>query len=131
MTDQRLKSFADRIDALEEERKGVVGDIKDVFVEVKSAGYNPKALRKVLAERRKKTDATFEAELELYRAALAEPGATYRSVAEKTGASKSKLQRRMRRWKKKAGPGHRQSAEYALKAAVTAALVLAAKRAAK
>ena len=35
--------------------------------------------------------------------------------------------RRMRRWKKRAGPGHRQSAAHALKAAVTAALVVAAR----
>ncbi len=35
--------------------------------------------------------------------------------------------RRIRRWKTKAGNGHRQSAEYALKAAVTAALVAAAR----
>ena len=89
----RLKSFADRIDRLEEERVAIVGDVKDVYVEVKQAGYNPKALRKVLAERRKKTDATLEAEIEVYRAALAEPGATYRSAAAKTGASKSKLHR--------------------------------------
>lgn len=33
--------------------------------------------------------------------------------------------RRMRRWKKKAGPGHRQSAAHALKAAVTQALIAA------
>lgn len=36
----RLKSFADRIDRLEEEKKGIGGDIKDVYTEVKSAGYN-------------------------------------------------------------------------------------------
>jgi len=36
--------------------------------------------------------------------------------------------RRMRRWKKKAGPGHRQSAAHALKAAVTVALIAAAQR---
>lgn len=36
--------------------------------------------------------------------------------------------RRMRRWKKRAGPGHRQSAAHALKAAVTQALIAAASR---
>jgi hypothetical protein len=39
--------------------------------------------------------------------------------------------RRMRRWKKKAGPGHRQSAAHALKGAVTQALIAAAQRASK
>ena len=97
MTGNRVKSYADRIDALEEEKKGISGDIKDVFTEVKSAGYNANALRKVLAERRKKTDAELEADIELYRAALAEPGATYRSVSAKTGIPKSTLQRRVPR----------------------------------
>ena len=93
MTDARLKSFADRIDRLEEERKAIGGDVRDVYVEVKSAGYNPKALRKVLADRRRKTDDQLEAEIERYRAALGVPGATYRGVAEQIGVSKSKLQR--------------------------------------
>lgn len=88
-----LKRFADRIDNLEEERVAIVGDIKDVFTEVKSKGYNAKALRKVLADRRKKTDEELEADMEMYRAALAEPGATYRSVAERHGIPKTNLHR--------------------------------------
>lgn len=88
-----LKRFADRLDSLEEERVGIVGDIKDVFTEVKSKGYNAKALRKVLADRRKKTDEELEADMEMYRAALAEPGATYRSVAERHGIPKTNLHR--------------------------------------
>ncbi len=93
MTDNRLHSFAARIDRLEDERKAIGGDIKEVYVEVKSAGYNVKALRKVLAERRKKTDAELEADIEMYRAELAKPGATLRGVAADHGISKSKLQR--------------------------------------
>lgn len=89
--DLKLNSYADRVDRLEEERKALGVDVREVFVEVKSAGYNPKALRKVLAERRKKTDEEFEAEVEAYRAALGI--ATYRAVADRLGVSKSKLQR--------------------------------------
>lgn len=89
----RLKSFADRIDRLEEEKKALSGDVKDVYTEVKSAGYNPKALRKVLADRRRKSDDELAADMETYRAALGVPGATYRAVAEQLGVTKSKLQR--------------------------------------
>lgn len=91
--DTRLTSFAERLDRLEDEKQGIASDIKDVYAEVKSAGYNPKALRRVLADRRRKPDAEFEADLDLYRAALGVPGATYRSVAGELGVSKSKLQR--------------------------------------
>lgn len=93
ISNERLKSYADRIDRLEEEKKAITGDVRDIYTEVKSAGYNPKALRKVLAERRKKTDEELEADMEAYRSALGMPGATYRSVAEKLGVSKSKLHR--------------------------------------
>lgn len=89
----RLKSFAERIDRLEEEKKAISGDVKDVYTEVKSAGYNAKALRKVLADRRRKSDDELAADMELYRAALGVPGATYRAVAEQLGVTKSKLQR--------------------------------------
>ncbi len=92
-TDNRLKAFADRLDRLEDERLAIVADTREIYEELKGEGYNPKALRRVLKERRKKPDAALEADVELYRAALGEPGATYRAVAEKLGVSKSKLQR--------------------------------------
>lgn len=91
--DARLKSFADRLDRLEDERLAVVHDAKEVYGEAKSAGYNPKALRKVLADRRRKTDEALQADIEFYRSLLGEPGSTYRSVADRIGVSKSKLQR--------------------------------------
>jgi uncharacterized protein (UPF0335 family) len=93
MTNNKLESYATRIDRLEEERTAIGADIKEIYTEVKSAGFNPKALRKVLAERRKPDDAQYAADLDAYRAALGMPGATYRSVAEELGVSKSKLQR--------------------------------------
>jgi uncharacterized protein (UPF0335 family) len=93
MTNNKIQAYAERIIRLLDERDGYTSDVKDVYAEVKSAGFNPKALRKVVAEIRKGTDEAFEAELESYRAALREPGATYRSVAEQTGISKSTLHR--------------------------------------
>lgn len=92
-TGAKIKSYVERVERLEDERKGIGSDIRDIYTEAKGNGFNAKALRKLVAERRRKTDAELEADLEMYRAALAEPGATYRSVAAKTGASKSKLQR--------------------------------------
>lgn len=70
--DDRLLSIVERIEALEEERRGLAGDIKDIYAEAKSAGYNPKALRAIVAERRE--DAAERAQrlalLDTYRAAL-------------------------------------------------------------
>ena len=52
MTDNsRLKSYVDRIEAVMAEKKVLSEDIKDIFTEVKSAGYNPKAVRKIIQER--------------------------------------------------------------------------------
>lgn len=53
MTDGRLKSFIERIETLEEEKKNTTGDIRDVYQEAKGEGYDPKILRKVVALRRK------------------------------------------------------------------------------
>jgi uncharacterized protein (UPF0335 family) len=93
MGDAKLKSFVDRIERVEGERKDLAGDVRDIYVEAKGNGYNPKALRKIIAQRRQKTDEQLEAEIEAYRAALGMPGATYRSVAEEFGVKKSTLHR--------------------------------------
>lgn len=47
-----LRAFAERIERLDEERKALVDDIKEVFDEAKSAGFDAKILRKVLARRK-------------------------------------------------------------------------------
>ena len=47
----RLKSFILRIEKLEEERKAIGGDIKDVYSEAKGVGYDVKTMRKVIALR--------------------------------------------------------------------------------
>lgn len=93
MSADRLNTFAQRLDRLEDDRQALMEDIREVYSEVKGEGYNPRALRKVLAERRKPTPADLQADLDVYRAALGVEGATYRSVAEQFGISKSKLHR--------------------------------------
>jgi len=68
----RLKSFVERIERLEEEKKGIADDIKDVYAEAKSAGFDVKVMRQVV--RLRKLDAADRAEqeeiLDLYKHAL-------------------------------------------------------------
>jgi uncharacterized protein (UPF0335 family) len=98
MTNNKVASYAERIERLLDERATIDADIKDIYTEVKSADLKPKVLRKAIANKRRKTDAQFEAEVEEYAALLlALPGATYRGVAEQTGIPKSTLQRRVPR----------------------------------
>lgn len=49
---QRLTSFVQRIERLEEERKAIGGDIKEVYSEAKGAGFDTKIIRKVIAIRK-------------------------------------------------------------------------------
>lgn len=49
---QRLKSFISRIERLEEEKKTMGADIREIYSEAKSAGYDPKIMRKVISLRK-------------------------------------------------------------------------------
>ncbi len=49
---QRLQSIIDRIERLEEERKALASDIKDIFLEAKSAGFEVPVLRQLLRIRK-------------------------------------------------------------------------------
>lgn len=72
MAADRLKSIIDRIERLEEERKHLQGDIKDIYTEAKSAGFDTKVLRMLIAAR-KKDQAEWEEQqalLETYMKAL-------------------------------------------------------------
>lgn len=62
ISEGRLKSFIQRVERLEEEKKGLGQDIREVYSEAKSAGYDPKIMRKVVALRR--LDAADRAEQE-------------------------------------------------------------------
>ena len=68
----RLRSLVDRIERLEEERKALGSDIKDIYAEAKSAGYTPAIIRLLVKERRMDEAERQEREalLETYRAAL-------------------------------------------------------------
>ncbi len=63
----QLRSIIERVERLEEDKKSITDDIKDVYAEAKGNGYNPKALRVVV--QRRKADARKLAELEADTAA--------------------------------------------------------------
>ena len=67
-----LRRLIERAERLEEEKKGIADDIKDVMVEAKSRGYDTKAIRKIMAIRKKKKEEYQEEEtiLETYMTAL-------------------------------------------------------------
>lgn len=69
---ERLQSFIDRIERLEEEKAGIANDIKDIYAEAKSAGFDTKIIRKIIALRKKEPQERSEEEmlLETYMAAL-------------------------------------------------------------
>lgn len=52
ISEQRLNVFIQRIERLEEEKKALTSDIKEVYDEAKSAGFDTKIMRKVVAIRR-------------------------------------------------------------------------------
>ena len=70
--DEKLKSFIERIERLEEEKNNITCDIKEVFSEAKSMGYDPKIMRKILILRKMDIDERLEQEalLDTYRNAL-------------------------------------------------------------
>ena len=68
----RLRSLVERIERLEEERKALAGDIKDIYSEAKSAGFDVKVLRQLIRIRKQEPAEVEEIEslLEVYRRAL-------------------------------------------------------------
>jgi uncharacterized protein (UPF0335 family) len=71
-TDDRLRLLIERIERLEEEKKGIADDIRDVYAEAKAVGYDPKIMRQVVRLRKMKPDDRSEMEmiLDTYKAAL-------------------------------------------------------------
>ena len=71
-TDDRLRLLIERVERLEEEKKGIADDIKDVYSEGKAVGYDAKIMRQIVRLRKMKPDdrAEMEAILDLYKAAL-------------------------------------------------------------
>lgn len=71
-TDDRLRLLIERIERLEEEKKGIGDDIKDVYLEGKAVGYDTKIMRQIVRLRKMQPDdrKEMEAILDLYKAAL-------------------------------------------------------------
>ena len=70
--DDKLKSFIKRLERLLEERNNINLDIREVFSEAKSMGYDPTIMRKILALRKMDNDERLEQEtlLKTYKIAL-------------------------------------------------------------
>jgi uncharacterized protein (UPF0335 family) len=71
-TDNQLRLFIERIERLEEEKKGIADDIRDVYAEAKSQGYDVKIMRQIVRLRKLPPHDRKEMELLLdtYKAAL-------------------------------------------------------------
>lgn len=71
-----LRSFIERIERLEADAKSIADDKKEVYAEAKGRGYDTKAIRKIIAERKRDRDDVAEelAVLDLYRHALGMDG---------------------------------------------------------
>ena len=68
----QLRAFIERIERLEEEKKTIADDIKDVYAEMKGTGFDTKAVRSIIRLRKQDQAERQEAEaiLDLYKAAL-------------------------------------------------------------
>jgi uncharacterized protein (UPF0335 family) len=67
-----LKAFVERVERLEEEKKAIADDIRDVYAEAKANGFDVKALRAVVRLRKEDVNERkeYEAVLETYMHAL-------------------------------------------------------------
>lgn len=72
VTGERLRSFVERIERLEEEKKEVADQIKEVFAELKAEGFDTTAVRAIVRRRKQDPDTVAEQEavIELYLSAL-------------------------------------------------------------
>lgn len=68
----RLRSIIERTERLEDERKALSGDIKDIMTEAKSAGFNVKVIRQIINIRKREPADVEEQEtlLDIYRRAI-------------------------------------------------------------
>lgn len=68
----RLQSLVTRIERMEEEKKAAADDIKDLYVEAKSAGFDPKVIKQMIKERKKEAAEVeeYNTMCEIYRSAL-------------------------------------------------------------
>jgi len=71
-TKNQLMSYIERIERMEEEKAAVASDIKDIYTEAKSTGFEPKIIRKIVSLRRKSKEERQEEEalLETYMSSI-------------------------------------------------------------
>lgn len=69
---QRLTSFIERIERLEEEKTALMEDIKEIYAEAKGVGFDVKAIRKLIGLRKMDSEKREEMEaiLDLYKSAI-------------------------------------------------------------
>ena len=69
---EQLRLFIERIETLEEEKKGIADDIKDVYAEAKGTGFDTKTMKAIVRLRKMEANARAEAEalLDTYKTAL-------------------------------------------------------------
>ena len=69
---EQLRLFIERIETLEEEKKGIADDIKDVYAEAKGPGFDAKTMKAIVRLRKMEAAARQEAEalLDTYKTAL-------------------------------------------------------------
>jgi uncharacterized protein (UPF0335 family) len=72
VTADELRQFIERVERLEQEKKDIAEQVKEVFAEAKGRGYDTKVMRKVISLRKREPDdiAEEEAVLEMYKEAL-------------------------------------------------------------
>lgn len=72
VTGERLRSFIERVERLEEEKQALAEDIKEVFAEAKGTGFDVKIMRKIISMRKQDLNERKEEEalLETYMAAI-------------------------------------------------------------
>ena len=71
-SDDRLRLLIERVERLEEEKKGIADDIRDTYAEAKAVGYDAKIMRQIVRLRKMNQDDRAEMEmlLDTYKAAL-------------------------------------------------------------
>ena len=72
VTADELRQFIERVERLEQEKKDIAEQVKEVMAEAKGRGYDTKVMRKVIALRKRDKDdiAEEEAVMEMYKEAL-------------------------------------------------------------
>lgn len=72
LTGKKIKSFVERIERLEEEKKAIADDIKDIYTEIKAVGFESKIIRKIVSIRKQNLNKRREENelLELYMSAI-------------------------------------------------------------